>query len=60
MIQVNKHPAGRANNMVFGAAQIADGFVRLASFGFLHSTFALDWSRHTAKVAIIKMKKSHQ
>ena len=56
-IQINKHPMGRINNMHFGICCIIDGLVRVLSFGFLHSTFALDQTRNASKKQIEKFKK---
>lgn len=56
MIERNLHPAGRLSNVVFGLLQVADGLVRMLSFGFAHSTFVLDYSRYQARKAIRNMK----
>ena len=55
-IQRNKHPNGRVSNMIFGLCSITDGFVRLLSFGFLHSTCCLTYSRHQAKTFLNRRK----
>lgn len=52
MIQRNRHPAGRLSNMVFGLCAVGDGLVRILSFGFAHSTLALDWSNRQARLGI--------
>ena len=56
-IERNRHPAGRASNMVFGLCTIGDGLVRVLSGGFLHTTLTLDWARNQAKASILRMKK---
>ncbi len=56
-VQRNLNPAGRLNNMVFGLCSIADGLVRVLSFGFLHSRFPIDHARHTAERRFTQMKK---
>lgn len=35
MIERNLRPAGRLCNVLFGASEFVDGFVRVVSFGFL-------------------------
>lgn len=56
-IQINKHPDGRISNIIFGVCGLGDSLVRILSLGFLHATFALDYSRHTAKKRLQRMKK---
>jgi hypothetical protein len=56
-IQRNLHPAGRVNNIGFGLCAIADGFVRVFSFGFLHTTLTLDHARNASLKAILKKKE---
>ena len=56
-IERNKNPAGRTNNMVFGLCQLADGFVRVVSFGFLHTRFPIDQARNVAHKQLEKLKK---
>jgi hypothetical protein len=58
MIEINKNPAGRVSNILFGFCSIGDGLVRVLSLGFLHSTFALNYSRRQARLSILKMKKA--
>jgi hypothetical protein len=53
----NKHPAGRFNSFTFGLCNIGDGLVRVLTFGFFHSTFALDHARSTAKRRIEKFRR---
>lgn len=59
MIERNRHPLGRVNNMAFGLCSIADGAVRVLSLGFLHSTFAIDQARNAARKHINKLKEQH-
>lgn len=59
-IEINKHPSGRLNNIHFGLCAIADGLVRVLSFGFLHSTFTLDQARNVAKRRLEQLKKAGQ
>lgn len=54
---LNKNPAGKVFNIVFGLAEILDGLVRLFSFGFLATTLTLNWSRYGAKRSIEIMKR---
>jgi len=54
-IEVNKHPAGRVSNILFGLASFLDGIVRVISFGFLHTRLPLEISkwqvrRHSKKL----------
>lgn len=56
-IQRNRHPAGRINNMVFGLCTIGDGLIRVLSFGFLHSTLAVDQTRRATKAMLERMKE---
>lgn len=59
-IQINKHPLGRINNIHFGLCCIADGFVRVLSLGFLHSTFTLDQTRNATRKQINQLKKNQE
>jgi len=52
----NRNPAGRLNCMGFGMCQIADGLVRMLSFGFCHSRFTIDYARNTALARLNKLK----
>lgn len=56
MIERNKNPAGLISNMIFGMCSIGDGFVRVFSLGFFHTTLSLNYSRYMAKIAIKNMK----
>ena len=55
-IERNKNPAGRINNIIFGLCQLADGFVRVVSFGFLHTRFPIDQTRNVARRQLEKLK----
>lgn len=55
-IERNKHISGRISNIHFGLCQIADGLVRVLSFGFLHSTFTLDQARNAARKRLEALK----
>ena len=54
----NRNPSGRLNNMGFGLCTIADGLVRVLSFGYLHTTFTLDYARNTAKAHFAKLRQA--
>lgn len=56
-IELNKHPAGRISNIVFGICQIADGLVRICSFGFAHSRWTLNFSKWQARRSINKISE---
>ena len=56
-IQRNKHPAGRISSMHFGLCNILDGLVRVLSFGLLHSTFALNQARESARKMMTKANR---
>jgi hypothetical protein len=55
-IKRNKNRAGRLSNMVFGLIELVDALVCIASFGFLHTTFCLDYARHQAMMVMKKQK----
>lgn len=57
MIQFNRNPAGRLFNLLFGLSEIADGLIRVASLGYLHSRFALEVSKRAVKSHIARQKK---
>ena len=56
MIERNRHPAGKLFNMLFGLCQVADGFIRLLSLGYLHSRLPLTASRKAAEKFISRRK----
>lgn len=55
-IELNKNPAGRVNNMIFGFCQLADGIVRVVSFGFLHTRFPIDQARNATRKHFDQLK----
>lgn len=57
LIERNRHPAGKLFNLLFGLSEIADGLVRVASLGYLHSRFALEVSKRAVKRHIAWQKK---
>lgn len=57
MIERNRNPAGRLFNLLFGLCGIADGLIRVASLGYLHSRFTLALSRRAAEKHIARQKK---
>jgi len=57
MIERNHHPAGRVFNMLFGLCQVADGFIRVLSLGYLHSRLTLTVSRKATEKLISHRKK---
>lgn len=57
MIERNRHPAGRVFNTLFGLCQVADGFIRVLSLGYLHSRLTLTVSRKATEKLISRRKK---
>lgn len=57
MIKINRNPAGKLFNLLFGLSEIADGLIRVASLGYLHSRFALEVSKRAVKRHIAHQKK---
>lgn len=57
MIERNRNPAGRIFNLLFGLCEIADGFIRVISLGYLHSRFSLEMSKRAVKKHIARQKK---
>lgn len=57
MIHLNKHPAGRGWNVLFGLAVLIDGIVRILSLGYLHTTLSLIVTREQTRVLIKRMKR---
>lgn len=55
-VERDRHPAGRAYNMLFGLCQVADGFIRILSLGYLHSRLTLTASRKAAEKLISRRK----
>lgn len=59
MIHKTKNPAGPKWNRLLAMAEIADGLVRLATFGRYHTSFPLTVSRYQALAAINRLKTQH-
>ena len=57
MIERNRNPAGRLFNMLFGLCEVADGLIRVASLGYLHSRLTLALSRRAAEKYIANLPK---
>lgn len=57
MLERNRHPSGKISNILFGFAAIADGLVRVISFGFLHTRFTLELSKWQVKRLLQSRKK---
>lgn len=57
MIFRNRHPGAWAFRLIFALAQIADGVVRLVSFGVLATHFPVTVSKYHTKSAFTRMKK---
>jgi len=60
MIYLNKHPAGKALNVLFGLASVVDGLIRVLSAGFLFSSATLWVSRVQSKYLLNKLKQAHK
>jgi len=60
MIHLNKHPAGKAFNVLFGLASVLDGLSRVVSLGFLFSSFPLAVTRVQSQYLLNKMKSKYQ
>lgn len=59
MINRTKNPAGPKWNRLFAMAEIADGLVRLATFGRFHTSLPLTVSRYQAFAALNRLKAQH-
>ena len=57
MIERNRNPAGKLFNILFGLSEIADGLIRVASLGYLHSLFALEVSKRAFKSHLTRQEK---
>ena len=57
MIERNRNPAGKRYNILFGLCEIADGLIRVASLGYLHSLFALEVSKRAVKSHLTRQEK---
>lgn len=55
-VERNRHPAGRAFNMLFGVCQVADGFIRIVSLGYLHTRLTLTVTRKATEKLISRRK----
>lgn len=58
-VERDRHPAGRAFNMLFGVCQVADGFIRIVSLGYLHSRLPSTAARKAAEKLISRRKAAH-
>lgn len=56
MVERNRHPAGRLWNIAFGLCAIADGVVRVLSFGWLHTRLLTFVTKQQAKSLILRRK----
>lgn len=56
MIELNRNPAGKMSNIIFGLGEVVDGLIRVASLGFLHTTITVSISRWQAKSHINRLK----
>lgn len=56
LVFINKHPAGRHWNFLFGLACIADGIIVVLSLGLLSGGFQLLVTRNQSKSMIEKQK----
>ena len=54
VVERNRHPAGRAYNMLFGVCQVADGFIRVVSLGYLHTRLTSTVARKAAEKLIFR------
>ena len=52
----NKTPDGKLSALIFGIIYILDGIVRVLSFGYIATTATLDYSKHLAKLRILRLK----
>lgn len=59
MIERNRNPAGKRYNLLFGLCEVADGLIRVASLGYLHSRLTLNISKRAAAKHIAQQKKRH-
>lgn len=58
MIERNRNPLGRLNNIAFGLAQVGDGLVRVLSLGHLHTRLALEQTRRASKRRLEQLKRA--
>ena len=57
MIELNKNPAGRIWNMIFGLCCIIDGLIRLVSLGFLHTKLPMGFASLQVKFSLLKQAR---
>lgn len=57
-VERNRHPAGRTFNMLFGVCQVADGFTRIVSLGYLHTRLTSTVARKATEKLISRRKSS--
>lgn len=57
LIELNRNPSGRISNIVFGLASVIDGFIRIISFGYLHTRLPITVSKYQAKYSIQKSNR---
>lgn len=58
MIYVNKNPSGKFWNFVLGAAELADGIVRVVTLGILCTKLPVVASRKQADAMFRNVKKA--
>lgn len=56
VVERDRHPAGRAFNMLFGVCQVADGFIRIVSLGYLHTRLTSTVARKATEKLISRQK----
>ena len=56
LVERNRHPAGRAYNLLFGLCQVVDGLIRIVSLGYLHTRLTLNVSRKATEKLIYRRK----
>ena len=56
MIERDRHPAGKLFNMLFGVCQVADGFIRIVSLGYLHTRLTSTVARKATEKRISRQK----
>lgn len=57
MFFLNKNPAGKVTNVLFGLAELVDGSVRLLSLGFIATGLTSTVSRWQVERHIKRLKK---
>lgn len=56
MFFLNKHPAGKLWNFLFGIAELCDGLVRMMTLGFVATSLPLLASRKQTECMFKKLK----